>query len=169
MSDEPPSARTTTSVEIRCAHRETGVTLPMLRWLEETAARAIDTLGAHGSVSIRLVGDEEMAAAHLRHCAEPGTTDVITFDATAGDAARTRALDADLLVCVGEARRQAIARNLTFEREVLLYILHGVLHCLGEDDHEDAAFARMHAREDRILEAIGVGATFHAPVSEPAR
>ena len=57
-------------------------------------------------------------------------------------------------------------RSHPVERELLLYIIHGILHCLGEDDHDDDAYARMHAREDDLLEAIGVGRTFAAPESE---
>ena len=38
--------------------------------------------------------------------------------------------------------------------------LHGVLHCTGFDDRDAAGAAAMHAEEDRILGAIGVGATF---------
>jgi probable rRNA maturation factor len=63
---------------------------------------------------------------------------------------------------VDEARRQAAGRALPVERELLLYCVHGVLHCLGYDDHDDAEYVRMHAEEDRILEAIGVGRTFAA-------
>ena len=43
---------------------------------------------------------------------------------------------------------------------MLLYAVHGLLHCAGFDDHETAAFDRMHAEEDRILRAIGVGPIF---------
>lgn len=100
-----------------------------------------------------------MAAAHVRHSGVEGTTDVLTFDLRE-DPAAGGALETELLLCVDEARRQAAALGHLAERELLLYALHGVLHCMGEDDHDEAAAARMHAREDRVLTAIGVGATF---------
>lgn len=122
------------------------------------ARRACALAGATGGeVRVRLVRDGEMAAAHERHCGVTGTTDVITFDLNnSGDAT----LDADLLLCLDEAARQADARGHALTRELLLYILHGALHCLGEDDTDEASSARMHAREDEILKAMGVGATF---------
>jgi len=49
----------------------------------------------------------------------------------------------------------------------LLYVVHGVLHCLGHDDHDEAGYASMHALEDRVLYAIGVGATFAEPTDTP--
>lgn len=72
-------------------------------------------------------------------------------------------LDTDILVCLDEARRQSAARGYPCERELLLYTLHGVLHCVGFDDHEEADFEAMHAAEDAVLAAIGVGPVFHRP------
>lgn len=121
---------------------------------------AMERLGATGEVRVRLVEDAEMAAAHQRHCGVPGTTDVITFDLTEGGSARGKALDVDLLVCADEAERQARTRGHEVRGEVLLYIVHGMLHCLGHDDHDEADASAMHAREDEVLTAIGVGATY---------
>ncbi len=134
-------------------------------WLGEKGAAAVSVLGAGGEVRVRVVGDGEMAAAHERFKGEAGTTDVLTFDLAEGPGP----LDADILVCIDEAARQAGARGHSVERELLLYVIHGVLHCLGHDDHEDAAAARMHAEEDRVLEAIGVGAVYGRPFAERGR
>lgn len=128
-------------------------------WVIDRLAAAAGVLEASGEVRIRLVGDEEMDAAHRRFGNVPGTTDVLTFDLRDGGDA-DGPLDVDLLVCVDEARRQGEARGHGATKEVLLYALHGLLHCLGETDSTDEASARMHAREDRVLEAIGVGAVF---------
>lgn len=129
-------------------------------WVTASADAAMERLGASGEVRARLVEDAEMAVAHERHCGVPGTTDVITFDLTEGESAGGAALDVDLLVCIDEAERQARTRGHGLGREVLLYIVHGMLHCLGHDDHDEADAAAMHAREDEVLTAIGVGATF---------
>lgn len=132
------------------------------QWVRERGVAALERLGAGGEVRVRLVADAEMAAAHERHCGVAGTTDVITFDLTSGASARGGELDVDLLVCVDEAERQSVARGHGLRAEVLLYIVHGVLHCLGHDDHEEDDAAAMHAREDEVLRAIGVGATYAA-------
>jgi probable rRNA maturation factor len=118
-----------------------------------------------GEVRVRLVDDAAMAVAHERYSGIPGTTDVLTFDLSGGRTAGGGDLDVDILACVDEARRQAGHHGHAPERELLLYILHGVLHCLGHDDHDAGGFERMHAEEDRVLEAIGVGPVFHAPPS----
>ena len=128
-------------------------------WLCEHAAAALAALEVTGEIRVRLVDDLEMARAHEAHCGVPGTTDVITFDmgSTAAE------VDVDLLVCVDEARRQAATRGHHLERELLLYVVHGVLHCLGHDDHDPEEAAAMHRREDVILESIGVGRVYAGP------
>lgn len=122
--------------------------------------RLFTALGVTGECRIRLAGDDEVAAAHLKHLGEPGTTDVITFDLLDGLGAATAAVDADLLICIDEAERQAEAARRPVEHEILLYITHGLLHCLGYDDHDEAAAAAMHRKEDEILSAIGIGPVY---------
>lgn len=130
-------------------------------WLSEKTAQALRTIDAQGEVRVRLVSDAEMADAHQRHMGASGTTDVITFNlAEDNEDSLSVRLDTDLLLCVDEARRQSERRAISLERELLLYTIHGTLHCLGHDDHTDDDARAMHAREDEILESIGVGATF---------
>lgn len=143
-------------------------------WLDDAARRALTHLGVRGRVGVRVVGDAEMAEAHRRYGHVDGTTDVLTFDlretpgagdqGSAGDQGPERSglIDADLLICHDEAARQGRALGHPAERELLLYVVHGVLHCLGEDDREDDAARAMHAREDAVLSAIGVGPVYAA-------
>jgi probable rRNA maturation factor len=134
------------------------LTRMMHQWVTRHAVDAGAYLRATGEVRVRVVGDDEMAAAHIRWSGVEGTTDVLTFDMGTGGST----LDVDVLVCLDEAERNAVAHGTTPERELLLYIVHAMLHCLGHDDVEDSAAAAMHAREDAVLAAIGVGAVYSA-------
>jgi probable rRNA maturation factor len=128
-----------------------------LDWLQRHAALAARSLTPRGEVRVRVVDDAEMADLHARFSHDPTTTDVLTFNlGEAGD------LDTDLFVCLDVARRVAQARGHAPEKELLLYVVHGLLHCLGHDDHDPAEAARMHEREDEVLTAIGVGAVYAA-------
>ena len=141
-------------------------------WLRAAAGEALRAAlngspgGAAAHVRLLIVGDERMSDLHRRHMGVDGPTDVLTFDLreSAGEP-----LDTDIAVCFDEAARQSAPRSAPPERELLLYFVHGVLHCLGHDDHDDADAARMHRREDEILSAIGVGPVFAAPVAGGAR
>ena len=73
------------------------------------------------------------------------------------------------MICADEARRQARTRGHGPAEELALYIVHGVLHCTGYDDHEDAGdlgAIAMHKREDEILSAIGAGVVYAAREAE---
>lgn len=180
-SDEPPRrsqtelarGRLTANVDIADPERRLGA--DALRWLSEMAHRALDAMGAAGEVRVRIVGDGPMAAAHERYKGMSGTTDVLTFDlsepARGAGPAGGPVLDVDILICADEAARRGAEFGHAPERELLLYIVHGVLHCLGHDDGDDEAAARMHRAEDEVLARIGAGATYRpaSPADAPAR
>lgn len=133
--------------------------------LQTQAAQALVELGnrpqgaslAGGSLRARIIDDAQMAVVHERHSGIAGPTDILTFDLRQNF---DGPLDTDLLIDIDEAGRQATARGHTLESELLLYIIHGTLHCLGFDDHDDTQFAQMHALEDQILATIGIGPIF---------
>lgn len=140
-------------------------------WIQRSLCRALEALNLQsGSVRIRVVEDAEMADLHRRYSGLNSTTDVLTFDlldhdsdeedVPVDDKGDPLVVDVDIVVCVDEARRQAATRSHDVEAELVLYGLHGMLHCLGYDDHEEDEYVAMHAREDEILKAIGIGAVF---------
>ncbi|MEM9083899.1 MAG: rRNA maturation RNase YbeY [Planctomycetota bacterium] len=131
-----------------------------LGWLHDRVRDIASHLELTGELRIRLIDDDEMAAAHETYCSVSGTTDVITFHLTPPGDSRRTTIDTDVLVCVDEAQRQSDQRGHSPEHEMLLYILHALLHCLGEDDRDEESYQRMHRREDEILRAIGVGPLF---------
>ena len=156
--DQPPSGPRA-SIEVIDA---TGVlSVDLLAWLRGRALAALGEMGNAGSVRVRIVDDAEMSVAHERYAGVSGTTDILTFDLSEPcDDFSSKVLDIDLIICVDRARRQGEDRGHGTERELLLYIVHGVLHCLGYDDHDESGYRAMHEREDEILSAIGVGRTF---------
>ncbi len=144
-----------TRLEVVWIDRTREVPAADMEWLADMSRRAGQRIRAVGDMRVAIVADPEMAAAHEKYSGIPGTTDVLTFSLGAGDR-----VDADVMVCLDEARRQAAGLGHDPRRELLLYCVHALLHCLGFDDHDDAAFQRMHQTEDALLEALGVGATF---------
>ena len=58
----------------------------------------------------------------------------------------------DVVVCPAVARRQAPDHAGTFEDELALLVVHGVLHVLGHDHAEPEETAVMQARERELLD-----------------
>jgi probable rRNA maturation factor len=130
-------------------------------WLHKHLDACLDVLAEEAavpSVSVALVGDKVMGELHARFHGDPAPTDVLTFELDHD--ADGRCTGGEVVVCVPQARRSGRERGVDVGREALLYALHGVLHLMGYDDQNRADFDHMHAKEDAVLAAIGVGATF---------
>jgi len=129
--------------------------LPALRRQLFQAARVL----AHtsGSWSITLIRDPAMKSLHRRTMNDPSTTDVLTFDLRDNPA---HPLDLDTVICVDVAQRRAKELGHPLGHEILLYALHSLLHVCGYNDLTSPQAAAMHAREDEILTALGVGAVY---------
>ncbi len=126
-------------------------------WLATHLADAAAVLGAAiAEVTVTVVGDQRMRGLHRTWKGVDLTTDVLTFR----HSAPCEPIEADIVVCADEAARRARDLGHDERSELLLYALHGLLHCAGHEDDTEAGFAAMHAEEDRLLAAIGVGATF---------
>ena len=68
----------------------------------------------------------------------------------------------DVVICPTVARRNAPEHAGTYEDELALLVVHGVLHVLGMDHAEPDETAAMQARERELL------ATLHRPSGELA-
>ena len=129
-------------------------------YLREQLTRLWDRLETAGErppqeLSLAIVADEMMAALHEEFLQVPGTTDVLSFELERRDDASVA--EGEVIICLDEATRQAAQRGHAVEEELLLYALHGLLHLCGYDDRTGPDHTRMHAREDELLESIGVG------------
>jgi probable rRNA maturation factor len=132
-------------------------------WVARLADRVLSAESAGLSVHVVLVDDEEIRRLNRDFHHADAATDVLTFvhsEGPEGEAAwdpEGEGPDAEVVVSVDTARREAAARGLDLQAEIALYVVHGLLHVLGHDDREPEARARMRAAEARHLEAAGLG------------
>jgi len=113
-------------------------------WRARTADDA--PLGALATLDVALVDDAAIAEVHGRFLGDPTPTDVITFD------------HGEILVGVETAARQAADHREPPGRELLRYMVHGLLHLAGHDDHEEPARKRMMCEQERIVAEIWLAA-----------
>ncbi len=110
--------------------------------------------GAADGVSIAIVDDATITELHKTYLNKPGATDVLSFDLSDDQA---ESMEGQVVVSAETAHRQASRRGVTPEAELMLYIVHGMLHLMGFDDLTPDAFKLMHREEDRLLDALGYG------------
>jgi len=102
-------------------------------------------------LSIVFVGEEELRRLHETRLGDPSPTDVMAFDL--GEEGGGPA--GELYVSVDRARAMADELGVDLERELSLYVAHGVLHLCGHDDRAPREAARMRAAEGRVLDRVG--------------
>ena len=110
-------------------------------------------------VAIMFVEDSQMAEYNERFMHKPGPTDVLAFPLEtlkAGQPPQRRANEAplnlgDIMISPGYVERQASDHAGTFEQELELMVVHGMLHLLGYDHHLDGDAKVMAAREQELL------------------
>jgi probable rRNA maturation factor len=100
-----------------------------------------------GQIDLAVVGKDEIASHNDRWLRHAGATDVLSFDLSEGGGG----VSGQLIVCGEIAAEQARLRGLPAQEELMLYVVHGLLHLCGYDDLAVRAAARMHAREEELL------------------
>jgi len=135
----------------------TGGTPALRRMLEEAARAAFAAERVRLTrLDVAVIDAVEMRRQHKQWMGDGSVTDVLTFDLRDR---RRGAIEGQILVCVDVAKKRAGPRG-DWRGETALYVVHGCLHLCGYDDHDPRDFKKMHAREDEILELLGLGRVF---------
>ena len=115
--------------------------------LEDFARRALRLCLAEKSarltslseISVLLISDRKMSELHRRFMQIAGPTDVITFQ------------HGEICISVETAQRQAKTYRTSLDKELRLYLVHGLLHLHGFDDREPMARRRMRAVQAKVM------------------
>jgi probable rRNA maturation factor len=99
-----------------------------------------------GELTLLFVDEAAMAELNEAHLGLEGATDVLSFPLD-GPGTDPDALVGDVVVCPAVARRNAPTHAGTYEAELDLLVVHGVLHVLGHDHADPEEEAAMQARE----------------------
>ena len=99
-------------------------------------------------VDIAIVGKREIISINRDFLNRTEATDVISFDLSGPG----ENIVAEIIVCSDIAVQQAKRHGLTPQRELLLYITHGLLHVLGYDDTTPGKMRKMYSRQEKLLD-----------------
>ena len=93
------------------------------------------------SIEISIIDDKQIAKVHGEFMNDPSPTDVITFDY------------GEILVSADTALSNSEEMQVSLENEILLYIIHGMLHLGGYLDSSNAEFKEMKSLQEMILDS----------------
>jgi probable rRNA maturation factor len=144
----------------------------LARWVDlATAALRDSGVRGEAELSLLFVDEEVMADLNRRFMGAEGATDVLAFpledpidagrwpdsgstgpDREPPEVAELPLLLGDVVVCPAVAARQAPDHAGSYDDEVALLVVHGVLHVLGMDHADPEEAAAMQARERELLD-----------------
>ena len=120
--------------------------------IHELALKCIDFLEdlfPSGDVSIALLSNKRIAELHKEYLEDPTTTDVITFP---GDPELLFA--GEVCVSVDKAFESCEEHDYTPSQELVLYIVHGLLHLAGKLDKTESDIQEMRKWEKLAMEHL---------------
>jgi|SRR5579875_1131316 probable rRNA maturation factor len=108
---------------------------------------------AEYEISLAFVDNPTIHRLNVRYLQHDEPTDVLSFPFSEPKASK---LAGELVLGVEIAAQQAATRGHDVQTELTLYVIHGLLHLCGYDDHEDADRAAMRRRERYYLQQVGL-------------
>ncbi|MEN9301158.1 MAG: hypothetical protein RLZZ254_939 [Actinomycetota bacterium] len=159
--------------EVFVADEQTDHVIDLARW-QQLALHVLRDEGVSGAAEMTVVyvDRETMANLNSQYMGKTGPTDVLAFPLdmieatrTPGPGAQSKSPDkspphlgdlplllGDVVICPAVAHEQAPRHAGTFDDELALLLVHGMLHVLGEDHDNAVNEQRMHTRERAHLE-----------------
>lgn len=123
-------------------------------WVERIVLAFMTEHGVSNfELSLVLVDDAAIRVINARHLGHDWSTDVISF---ADSDPVTATLHGELIISTEMAREQAKLYGTGPLDELALYMVHGLLHVVGFDDHTPEETALMRRHEGNLLRLLGV-------------
>lgn len=117
------------------------------------ARMIVDDFGFDQSeISIAFVDDPTIRDLNKQYLNHDYETDVISFVLEESETALT----GQLLVSTDTAQRMGQQIDVPMEHEVLLYVIHGMLHLVGFDDTDPESAEKMRSAEADYLGRFGI-------------
>ena len=113
-------------------------------------------------ISVTLTGDDEVRALNAQWRGKDKATNVLSFpmsderDLARANVAGPELLLGDIILARGVCSAEAVEKGVSVEQHAAHLIVHGTLHLLGYDHHDDGQAEDMEAREVRALASLGI-------------
>ena len=113
-------------------------------------------------IGVRLTGDEEVRALNSEWRGKDKPTNVLSFPLAEAAELERASVDGpelmlgDIVLARGVCEREAAEKAIPVEAHATHLLVHGTLHLLGYDHHDDDQAADMESREVRALARLGI-------------
>jgi probable rRNA maturation factor len=122
-----------------------------MRQIVQTVLEGEDETDAE--ISLAFVDNPTIHQLNKRYLQHDEPTDVLSFPLSEPSA---RKLQGELVIGVEVAKTQAEERGHAVDAELALYVIHGLLHMCGYNDHEQKDADQMSERERHYLRLLNL-------------
>ena len=113
-------------------------------------------------LSVRLAGDDEVRELNAKWRGKDKATNVLSFplanpdDLLPTNVPERELMLGDIVMARGVCEAEAAEKGVSVQDHATHLLVHGTLHLLGYDHHDDADATEMEAREVRALARLGI-------------
>jgi len=130
--------------------------------IAESAFPQLTTVERPVEISVRMTGDEQVQALNSEWRGKNKPTNVLSFPLADKDELQTTNLAdvelllGDIILARGVCEAEAAEKGVSMQQHATHLLVHGTLHLLGYDHHDDDEAADMEEREIRALNRLGI-------------
>lgn len=99
------------------------------------------------AIQINFVSSDQITQINKKYLKHDYSTDIITFDYST----KKQSVEAELYISVEDAHFNARKFGVTFDKEIIRLVIHGILHLIGFDDKTTEKRLIMKRNEDKLL------------------
>jgi probable rRNA maturation factor len=140
-------------IKVKIANQQEIVPIDFARFREIAQAVLAGEQAGEAKVTLAFVDNPTIHRLNKQFLNHDEPTDVLSFPMSSPSA---RVLEGEIVVGVEVASAQATERGHDVATEMALYVIHGLLHLCGHDDHEPADIRRMRECERKYLKQLGL-------------
>ena len=125
--------------------------------MKRIVRKVLQSLGvSQGYFSVTFVSRQKITALNTQYLRHHFATDVLAFDLSdAASVSLKKKVSGDIIVSVDAALKQARAFETSISYELILYVVHGILHLMGYNDHRPADIKKIRRKENEIMNSLG--------------
>lgn len=126
------------------------------KWIRLAVEKILKYLGVSSEVDLTIIftDDRRIRKLNAQFLGLDEPTDVLSFPADFTDPDSGHPYLGDVVISIPRAQAQAAENQTSVQEELLLLVVHGVLHLLGYDHASEEDQARMWTAQSEILSSL---------------
>jgi len=141
-------------LDLQVAMDTSGYSLPGEDDIREWVSSVLNSRMPHAEVTVRIVDEVESEQLNQQYRHKEGPTNVLSFPFET-DVPMDVPLLGDIVICAPVVAREAVEQHKPLTSHWAHMLIHGTLHLLGYDHHDDDEAEEMEQQEIQLMQQLG--------------